>query len=111
MCEPSWKWRPAVLIHGNDESSTVRGVPRIASEYRLIRPGPAEIWAYNVPRPFEYSWPVLPGLRFTSANRGSLPFDSVIGTFPPRPNVFVPHEVAMIGAAGSVTPLNCGPGN
>jgi 3-oxoadipate enol-lactonase len=53
-------WRtpePAVLIHGNDESSTewYAWVPRMAQEYRLIRPDLPGLGHSNVPRNFEYS--------------------------------------------------------
>jgi 3-oxoadipate enol-lactonase len=53
-------WRtpePAVLIHGNDESSTewYAWVPRMAQEYRLIRPDLPGLGHSNIPRGFEYS--------------------------------------------------------
>jgi 3-oxoadipate enol-lactonase len=53
-------WRtpePAVLIHGNDESSTewYAWVPRMAQEYRLIRPDLPGLGHSNVPRNFDYS--------------------------------------------------------
>lgn len=53
-------WRtpePAVLIHGNDESSVewYGWVPRMAQEFRLIRPDLPGLGHSNVPRGFEYS--------------------------------------------------------
>jgi 3-oxoadipate enol-lactonase len=53
-------WRtpePAVLVHGNDESSTewYAWVPRMAQEYRLIRPDLPGLGHSAIPRGFEYS--------------------------------------------------------
>ena len=53
-------WRtpdPVILIHGNDESSVewYAWVPRMAQEYRLIRPDLPGLGHSNVPRGFEYS--------------------------------------------------------
>jgi 3-oxoadipate enol-lactonase len=55
--EPWRKPEPAVLIHGNDESSMewYAWVPRMAQEYRLIRPDLPGLGHSNVPRGFEYS--------------------------------------------------------
>ena len=55
--EPWRKPEPAVLIHGNDESSVewYGWVPRMAQEYRLIRPDLPGLGHSNVPRGFEYS--------------------------------------------------------
>jgi pimeloyl-ACP methyl ester carboxylesterase len=46
-----------VLIHGNDESSVewYAWVPRMAQEYRLIRPDLAGLGHSNVSRGFEYA--------------------------------------------------------
>jgi 3-oxoadipate enol-lactonase len=57
-------WRtsePAVLIHGNDESSVewYAWVPRMGQEYRLIRPDLPGLGHSNIPRGFEYSLPNL----------------------------------------------------
>lgn len=57
-------WRTperTVLIHGNDESSTewYAWVPRMAQEYRLIRPDLPGLGHSNVPRGFEYSLATL----------------------------------------------------
>jgi pimeloyl-ACP methyl ester carboxylesterase len=53
-------WRtpePVVLIHGNDESSVewYAWVPRMAQEYRLIRPDLPGLGHSNVPPGFQYS--------------------------------------------------------
>jgi pimeloyl-ACP methyl ester carboxylesterase len=55
--EPWVKPEPAVLIHGNDESSVewYAWVPRMAQEYRLIRPDLPGLGHSNIPRGFEYS--------------------------------------------------------
>jgi pimeloyl-ACP methyl ester carboxylesterase len=55
--EPWRKPEPVVLIHGNDESSTewYAWVPRMAQEYRLIRPDLPGLGHSNVPRGFEFS--------------------------------------------------------
>src|SRR5207253_110686 len=53
--EPWRKPEPVVLIHGNDESSVewYAWVPRMAQEYRLIRPDLPGLGHSNVPRGFE----------------------------------------------------------
>ena len=55
--EPWRKPEPVVLIHGNDESSVewYAWVPRMAQEYRLIRPDLPGLGHSNVPRGFDYS--------------------------------------------------------
>ena len=55
--EPWRKPETAVLIHGNDESSVewYAWVPRMAQEYRLIRPDLPGLGHSNVPRGYEYS--------------------------------------------------------
>jgi len=55
--EPWRKPESAVLIHGNDESSMewYAWVPRMAQEYRLIRPDLPGLGHSNIPRGFEYS--------------------------------------------------------
>ena len=55
--EPWRKPEPVVLIHGNDESSVewYAWVPRMAQEYRLIRPDLPGLGHSNIPRGFEYS--------------------------------------------------------
>jgi 3-oxoadipate enol-lactonase len=55
--EPWRKPEPVVLIHGNDESSVewYAWVPRMAQEYRLIRPDLPGLGHSNIPRGFDYS--------------------------------------------------------
>jgi len=55
--EPWRKPEPVVLIHGNDESSVewYGWVPRMAQEYRLIRPDLPGLGHSTIPRGFEYS--------------------------------------------------------
>jgi len=55
--EPWRKPEPVVLLHGNDESSVewYAWVPRMAQEYRLIRPDLPGLGHSSVPRGFEYS--------------------------------------------------------
>lgn len=55
--EPWRKPEPVVLIHGNDESSTewYAWVPRMAQEYRLIRPDLPGLGHSTIPPGFEYS--------------------------------------------------------
>jgi len=59
--EPWRKPEPVVLIHGNDESSEewYAWVPRMAQEYRVIRPDLPGLGHSNVPRGFEYTLPNL----------------------------------------------------
>ena len=54
--EPWRKPEPVVLIHGNDESSVqwYAWVPRMAQEYRLIRPDLPGLGHSTVPPGFEY---------------------------------------------------------
>jgi pimeloyl-ACP methyl ester carboxylesterase len=55
--EPWRKPEPVVLIHGNDESSVewYAWVPRMAQQYRLIRPDLPGLGHSNVPPGFQYS--------------------------------------------------------
>src|SRR5262245_35526812 len=55
--EPWRKPESIVLIHGNDESSLewYAWVPRMAQEYRLIRPDLPGLGHSNIPAGFEYS--------------------------------------------------------
>jgi pimeloyl-ACP methyl ester carboxylesterase len=55
--EPWRKPETAVLIHGNDESSSewYAWVPRMAQEYRLIRPDLPGLGHSKIPAGFEYS--------------------------------------------------------
>jgi len=55
--EPWRRPEPVVLIHGNDESSVewYAWVPRLAQEYRLIRPDLPGLGHSHIPHGFEYS--------------------------------------------------------
>jgi 3-oxoadipate enol-lactonase len=55
--EPWRKPEPVVLIHGNDESSVewYAWVPRMAQQYRLIRPDLPGLGHSNIPPGFDYS--------------------------------------------------------
>ena len=55
--EPWRKPEPVVLIHGNDESSVewYAWVPRMAQEYRLIRPDLPGLGHSDIPPGFDYS--------------------------------------------------------
>src|SRR5881409_1359026 len=55
--EPWRKPETAVLVHGNDESSTewYAWVPRMGREYRLIRPDLPGLGHSKIPAGFEYS--------------------------------------------------------
>jgi 3-oxoadipate enol-lactonase len=59
--EPWRKPETAVLIHGNDESSIVwfAWVPRMAREYRVLRPDLPGFGRSRVPAGFEWSLPSL----------------------------------------------------
>ena len=59
--EPWRKPEPAVLIHGNDESSIVwyGWVPRMAQEFRLLRPDLPGFGRSKIPAGFEWSLPNL----------------------------------------------------
>jgi pimeloyl-ACP methyl ester carboxylesterase len=59
--EPWRKPEAVVLIHGNDESSEewYAWVPRMAQEYRVIRPDLPGLGHSNIPRGFDYTLPNL----------------------------------------------------
>lgn len=59
--EPWRKPEAVVLIHGNDESSEewYAWVPRLAQEYRVIRPDLPGLGHSNIPRGFDYTLPNL----------------------------------------------------
>ena len=59
--EPWRKPEPAILIHGNDESSLVwyAWMPRMAQEFRVIRPDLPGFGRSKVPAGFEWSLPNL----------------------------------------------------
>jgi len=70
--EPWRKPKPVVLIHGNDESSVewYAWVPRMAQEYRLIRPDLPGLGHSNIPRGFEYSLANLATFRYARDGQG-----------------------------------------
>jgi 3-oxoadipate enol-lactonase len=59
--EPLRKPQAVVLIHGNDESSVewYAWVPRMAQQYRLIRPDLPGLGHSNIPPGFDYTLPYL----------------------------------------------------
>jgi pimeloyl-ACP methyl ester carboxylesterase len=59
--EPWRRPEPVVLIHGNDESSVewYAWIPRLAREYRVIRPDLPGLGHSTVPRGFKYSLATL----------------------------------------------------
>src|ERR1041385_2499503 len=60
--EPWRKPDPALLIHGNDESSVewYAWIPPMAQEYRLVPPGAPGMGHSKIPRGFEYYLGNLP---------------------------------------------------
>ena len=77
-------WRspePAVLIHGNDESSTewYGWVPRMALEYRVIRPDLPGLGHSNVPRGFDYSLATLAAFVTQVMDRAGVQSAHIIG--------------------------------
>jgi pimeloyl-ACP methyl ester carboxylesterase len=77
-------WRtpePAVLLHGNDESSTewYAWVPRMAQEYRLIRPDLPGLGHSNIPRGFEYSLANLATFVTQVMNKAGIDSAHIIG--------------------------------
>ena len=77
-------WRtpePVVLIHGNDESSVewYAWVPRMAQEYRLIRPDLPGLGHSRVPRGFDYSLATLATFVTQVMDRAGVESAHVIG--------------------------------
>ena len=77
-------WRspePAVLIHGNDESSTewYGWVPRMALEYRVIRPDLPGLGHSNIPRGFDYSLATLAAFVTQVMDRAGVQSAHIIG--------------------------------
>ena len=77
-------WRtpePALLIHGNDESSTewYGWAPRMAQEYRLIRPDLPGLGHSNIPRGFEYSLATLATFVTQVMDRAGIDSAHIIG--------------------------------
>jgi pimeloyl-ACP methyl ester carboxylesterase len=79
--EPWRKPETAVLIHGNDESSVewYAWVPRMAQEYRLIRPDLPGLGHSNLPRGFEYSLSNLAGFVAQVMDRAGVDSAHIIG--------------------------------
>ena len=77
-------WRtpePVVLIHGNDESSIewYAWVPRMAQEYRLIRPDFPGLGHSTIPRGFEYSLANLAGFVTQVMDKAGIESAHIIG--------------------------------
>ena len=77
-------WRtpePVVLIHGNDESSVewYAWVPRMAQEYRLIRPDLPGLGHSTIPRGFEYSLANLATFVTQVMNKAGVESAHIIG--------------------------------
>jgi len=77
-------WRtpePVVLIHGNDESSVewYGWVPRMALEYRLIRPDLPGLGHSSIPRGFQYSLANLAGFVTRVMDKAGVESAHIIG--------------------------------
>jgi 3-oxoadipate enol-lactonase len=79
--EPWRKPEPVVLIHGNDESSVewYAWVPRMAQEYRLIRPDLPGLGHSNIPPGFEYSLANLAGFVTQVMDRAGIESAHIVG--------------------------------
>ncbi len=79
--EPWRKPEPVVLIHGNDESSVewYAWVPRMAQEYRLIRPDLPGLGHSSIPRGFQYSLASLAGFVTQVMDRAGVESAHIIG--------------------------------
>lgn len=79
--EPWRQPEPVVLIHGNDESSVqwYAWVPRMAQEYRLIRPDLPGLGHSNVPRGFEYSLASLARFVTEVMNKAGVDSAHIVG--------------------------------
>jgi 3-oxoadipate enol-lactonase len=79
--EPWRKPEPVVLIHGNDESSVewYAWVPRMAQEYRLIRPDLPGLGHSNIPPDFEYSLANLATFVTQVMDKAGVPSAHIIG--------------------------------
>jgi len=77
-------WRtpePVLLIHGNDESSVewYAWVPRMAQEYRLIRPDLPGLGHSNIPRGFEYSQATLASFVMQVMDKAGIESAHIVG--------------------------------
>ena len=79
--EPWRKPETVVLIHGNDESSVewYAWVPRMAQEYRLIRPDLPGLGHSNIPRGFEYSLANLATFVAQVMDKGGVESAHIVG--------------------------------
>jgi pimeloyl-ACP methyl ester carboxylesterase len=79
--EPWRKPESAVLIHGNDESSTewYAWVPRMAQQYRLIRPDLPGLGHSKIPAGFEYSLRSLAAFVIQAMDRAGIESAHIIG--------------------------------
>src|SRR5881397_1290482 len=79
--EPWRKPETAVLIHGNDESSTewYAWVPRMAQQYRLIRPDLPGLGHSKVPAGFDYSLATLATFVTQVMDRAGIDSAHIIG--------------------------------
>src|SRR5881628_3348758 len=79
--EPWRKAETAVLIHGNDESSIewYAWVPRMAQEYRLIRPDLPGLGHSKIPPGFEYSLASLATFVTQAMDRAGVESAHIIG--------------------------------
>jgi 3-oxoadipate enol-lactonase len=79
--EPWRKPEPVVLIHGNDESSVqwYAWVPRMAQEYRLIRPDLPGLGHSKVPAGFEYSLASLATFVTQVMNKAGVDSAHIVG--------------------------------
>jgi len=79
--EPWRKPEAVVLIHGNDESSEewYAWVPRLAQEYRVIRPDLPGLGHSNIPRGFDYTLPNLATFVSQVMDRAGVDSAHIIG--------------------------------
>jgi pimeloyl-ACP methyl ester carboxylesterase len=79
--EPWRKPEAVVLIHGNDESSEewYAWVPRMAQEYRVIRPDLPGLGHSNIPRGFEYTLPNLATFVVQVMDRAGVDSAHIVG--------------------------------
>src|SRR6266446_7610214 len=112
--EPWRKPEPVVLIHGNDESSVewYAWVPRMAQEYRLIRPDLPGLGHSKIPPGFEYSLASLATFVTQVMDRAGIESAHIIGA---KTGASVAMRLAadyprrtrsLVVAGGPVVPVN-----
>jgi len=112
--EPWRKPETAVLIHGNDESSIewYAWVPRMAQEYRLIRPDLPGLGHSKIPPGFEYSLASLATFVTQAMDRAGVESAHIIGA---KTGASVAMRLAadhprrtrsLVVAGGPVVPVN-----